>query len=271
VSPTANEAAIKKAFRQLALKYHPDQNHHNKQAEEMFKDINEAYAILSDAKARRLYDDTLEDTQAPVAAPVKTKSTATIGKNLIYRLNLTLDEGFRGGSKVIQYVRTIKGRRETASLTIEFPRGVRQEQKLRVRGAGESLTAPQKPGDLIVTIHLLPHAHFQLHGTDVILNVPLSPLDLLIKNFAIPTLQGPVALKPSDMPPISSSEVRIKNKGYPLSENGSTLGDLILRFSVEVPPQINENLKRSLMELKNQIPQTEAQKAFDKFLRSQNG
>ncbi|MBY0314149.1 MAG: DnaJ domain-containing protein [Bdellovibrionales bacterium] len=254
----------------MALKYHPDQNQNDKHAEAMFKDVNEAYAILSDAEARRAYDDSLEDTKAPVAPPVKTKSNATIGKNLIYRLNLTLDEGFRGGSKVIQYVRTTKGHRETSTLTIDYPRGVRQEQKLRVRGAGESLSAQQKPGDLIVTIHLLPHAHFQLHGTDIILNVPLSPLDLILKNLAVPTLQGPVALKASDMPPISSSEVRLKNKGYPLTENGSTLGDLILRFSVEVPVHINENLKRSLMELKNQIPQTEAQKAFEKFLRSQN-
>lgn len=253
----------------MALKYHPDQNQNNTRAEELFKDVSEAYEILSDALSRKNYDAQFLKTAATTAPSPKSKSAPTsTGKNLIYHLNLSLEEAFVGGSKVIKYVRTNGGQRETSTLTIDFPRGVRDEQKLRVRGAGESVSPQQAAGDLIVTLHLLPHSIFSLRGADVILTVPISPIDLILQQMVVPSLSGAVALKKSDFSFNPNAEIRIANRGYPITENSPSLGDLILRFSVEVPAQINENLRRSLEEIKKQLPATEAQSVFEKFLRS---
>jgi DnaJ-class molecular chaperone len=271
----SNQELIKKAFRRLAMKYHPDRNAHSAAAENLFKEVNEAYEILSDKDLRKSFHEFyLKHFAAPLAkASVKKTSTAApanlkMGKNLIYHLNVSFEDSIKGAEKKISYMRVVHGVRQTSSVDITVPAGIREGRKLRLRGAGESLSLQQTPGDLVVEIHVLPHPQYVFEGDDLILTVPLSPLDILLQDpISIPTPTGPVTIDKVDWKEIQTPTIRLKDRGFPTSENSKRRGDLFVRFMIEVPPRIEENLKKDLRQIKTALPKTKAQTEFDKLLR----
>lgn len=295
MDPRASQEHIKKAFRALALRHHPDQNKHSAASENLFKEINEAYKVLSDRAARAKFHDYyiehFEGTETdvntkstspstPVRPPIKpttksgktsikkTPAPAKVGKNLIYHLNITFEDALKGTDKKISYMRMIRGERQTANTTVSVPQGVRDGQKLRIRGAGESLTGQQTPGDLVVEVHYLPHPYFTLDGDDLIVSIPLSPIDILLQEpIIIPTPTGPVELNKLNWEEIKNPTLRLKDRGFPRSENPKGRGDLFVRFMIEVPSSIDENLKEQLRKIKRALPMTEAQIEFDRLSR----
>lgn len=268
---TATADEIKKAFRKLAHKYHPDKNAGDPTAENKFKDLTAAYSVLSDPFKKKDYDQIHFPQKTPKKAVSKptpaTKKPASSGKNLLYHLNLTLEEAFTGCEKTISYVRTINGSRKSSSVSVVIPRGLRDDKKLRVRGAGESLSPQQSPGDLIVHTHVLPHNHFVLDGNDILLKMPLSFIDLLTGDpINIPTLHGPVAAGPIQIDEFGTTSIQIEKKGFPQSENSSVFGDQYVRFIVDVPASLDENLKEKLRQIKKLLPISSWQKEIDQLL-----
>ena len=260
---------IKKAFRKLALKYHPDKNPGDSSSESKFKEITAAYSVLSDPFKRRDYDRVHFPPKAAgksaartkTAAPPASKRTSAPGKNLLYHLNVTLEDAFRGAKKTISYVRTVHGKKTTSHLEVTLPAGVRDQKKLRIRGAGESLNVQQLPGDLIVHVHLLPHKHYNLEGADILLKMPISWIDFLLKeSVTIPTLHGPLSQSVAAPDEFGVSSTQLMGKGFPTNENARTFGDQYVRFVVDVPQSLNENLKEKLREIKKSLPLSDWQK-----------
>jgi curved DNA-binding protein len=283
VAPDASAELIKKAFRKLALQHHPDHNGHSKAAEQLFKEVNEAYEILAEKDTRQSFHEYYlkhfaepETLTGSITKPARANATkmksepapAKMGKNLIYRLHITFEEAFKGAEKNISYMRMLHGSRQTSNVSITVPPGIRDGKKLRLRGAGESLNSQQMAGDLVVEVLLIPHPLFAFEENDLILTVPLSPLDILLQDpLTIPTPTGPVVLEKVDWNEIQNPTIRLKDRGFPTAENSKRHGDLFVRFMIEVPPSIEENLKKDLRQTKTALPKTKAQTEFEKLLR----
>ncbi len=272
LTPTASFDEIKKSFRKLALKYHPDKNPGDVASENKFKEINAAYSVLSDPFRKSDYDRVHFPPKPASKTPTKqsskqhtraaTKSpTITVGKNLLYHLNLTLEEAFSGALKTISYVRTVNGVKTTSHLDVTIPAGIRDSKKLRVRGAGESLSAQQRAGDLVVHIHILPHKYYILEGDDILLKMPVSWIDFLLKEpVVIPTLHGPIPLPIPKEDEFGVAGSKLEGRGFPVDEKSRHFGDQYIRFIVDVPTSLNENLKEKLRALKKDMPLSDWQK-----------
>lgn len=272
LSPTASFDEIKKSFRKLALKYHPDKNPGDAISENKFKEINAAYSVLSDPFKKSDYDrvhfppePATKQTPRPSSrstAKTSAKSAAvSVGKNLLYHLNLTLEDAFSGVTKSISYMRVVNGVKTTSHLEVTIPAGIRDAKKLRVRGAGESLSARQHAGDLVVQIHVLPHKFYILEGNDILLKMPVSWIDYVLKEpVTVPTLHGPLALSIPKEDDFGAAGAILEGKGFPIDEKSHRFGDQYIRFIVDVPSSLNENLKEKLRALKKDMPLSDWQK-----------
>ncbi|KIX84629.1 DnaJ C-terminal domain-containing protein [Thermus filiformis] len=248
VPRTATQEEIKRAYKKLARQYHPDVNK-SPDAEERFKEINEAYAVLSDPEKRRVYDQ-YGTTQAPPPPPPEGwdfsefevedfsdffqslfggglfggRRTRTRGRDLRAELPLSLEEAYRGGRRTVQ----VGGR----GVTVDIPPGVEDGAVLRLPGLG----APgNPPGDLLLVVRHLPHPVFRLEGKDVYatLDVP-APIAVVGGRVRAPTLDGPVEVT---IPPRTQTgrKLRLRGKGWP-GRGGR--GDMYLEVRVTIPEHL---------------------------------
>lgn len=293
VPKDASEADIKKAYRKLARKYHPDQNQDDPSAEQKFKDLSEAYAVLSDAEERQQYDAIramgsgarfsaggpggagspggagFEDLfgglfgQGARPGGGRRTSYSTGGSNIPPEFaDLFGGGGFGGGFGSAQ---PQKGADRTASTTISFagsingtviglrepsgevvevrvPAGVKDGQKIRVRGKGQPGAAGN--GDLMVTVNVTPHDFFVRDGNNIRIHVPVSfPEAALGATIEVPTLTADkVKLKvPAGTP--SGRTLRVKGRGVQTSKGN---GDLLVTIDVAVPSHLNKEAKAAV-------------------------
>ncbi len=260
VPKNATQEEIKRAYKRLARKYHPDVNK-SPEAEERFKEINEAYAVLSDPEKRRVYD-TYGTTGAPPPPPPGGYDFSGFdvgdfsdffqelfgpglfgfgrsrrGRDLRAELPLTLEEAFRGGEKWIE----VGGKR----FPVRIPPGVQEGTLLRLAGLGSG----NPPGDLLLTVRLLPHPRFRLEGQDLYatLDVP-APIAVVGGRVRVETLEGPLEVT---VPPRTQAgrKLRLRGKGFP---GPGGRGDLYLEVRVVVPEHLTpeeEALWRRLAEV----------------------
>ncbi|HLH68091.1 MAG TPA: DnaJ C-terminal domain-containing protein [Candidatus Dormibacteraeota bacterium] len=281
VPRTADEQQIKAAFRRLAMRYHPDRNPGDPSAAERFKEINEAYAVLSDPEKRRQYDRFGPDWQRFQGAGEG--SGAPFGGVHVEYRDLSpedLDDLFGGespfgslfhdlfgsgfrrpdtgarGSDVEAEVwisleeaftggsRTVetKGRRGHRLVQVEIPAGVRDGTRLRVAGQGERGPAG-RAGDLYLRVRIRPHPTFRREGDDLHVRVPV-PLDVAILGgeVLVPTLAGrQVALR---VPAGSQngSRLRLRGLGMPSLRDGRR-GDLYAELDLRLPEPLPPEAK----------------------------
>lgn len=289
VATTASPEEIKKAFRQLALKYHPDIHKNKKIAEELFKAISIAYKTLSDAESRFSYDSTLapasssiEDTQPGSKTPPSKKRrvpqthvAASSGRNLIYHLNISLEEAVRGCNKTISYVRTHHGKRVTASIAVPIPKSVNNGQKLRLRGAGESENSKQIAGDLIIHVHYIDHSFYSISEFDVILHVPISIAQWLLKEKVIvPTLYGKKEIRIPEADEFGHCVVELPGLGLPIKndinikKDQRRTGDMFVKMKVQSPPPLEASLRAEVTKLSKLLPKSKEEIIFEEFLKN---
>lgn len=285
IDTTASPDEIKKAFRKLAMQYHPDKNANNKAATEMFKMLNEANATLSDPEKRFEYDATLrasapEPTPRPSQSPTKTHAAqkrrvpqphvqSTPGRNLVYHLTVPLEDIFKGCKKTISFIRTIQGQRQSSTVVVDIPAGVVNGQKLRLRGAGESLSAKQPPGDLIVHVHYAEHPFFTVDESDLVVSVPISPLQWLLRDIiTIPTLHGKRDIAVPLEDEFGKIVVQVSGLGLPLKDDKKRFGDLFVKMKVQTPPPLSDSVRAEIRKLVKLLPKSKEETQYEEFLKT---
>ncbi|MGA0368246.1 MAG: molecular chaperone DnaJ [Kiritimatiellia bacterium] len=355
VSRAATKDEIKKAYRKLAVKYHPDKNPGDTAAEEQFKVATEAYEVLSDEDKRHKYDQFGHAAFGPgrggagaggfggvdLEEALRTfmgafgggggggsifenffgggggRESSNRGSDLRFDLEIDFEEAIFGSKRDLSYsvnvecdscngqgaapgskkstCSTCKGQgqvltsnglfhmRQTCptcggtgqtitnpcskckgsgqikgkrSITVRIPPGVETGSRLRVKGKGEGGLMGGAPGDLYVIMHVKPHAIFERHDMDLVLELPVSlETALLGGEVLVPTLEGTSKIKiPAGTQ--SGRMLRLKNKGVK-DPRGYGHGDIHIRVKVDVPTHLSWKSKKLVQELQSQLGETQ--------------
>jgi len=291
VTKDADAATIKKAYRKLARQLHPDQNPGDAKAEARFKDIGEAYAVLSDPEQRQQYDQlrAMAGGARFTAGGRGAGGTAGFedvfggmfgggangpGGRVRYSTGGAGGAGFEdilgglfGGAggfgaargpqrgtdltatTTLPFRTAVEG--STISLSVEgrtvnarIPAGVRDGQKIRLRGKGRPGDAGAPAGDLVITVHVEPHPVFSIDGDNLRVTVPVAFDEAALgATIDVPTLDGStVRVKvPAGTP--SGRTLRVKGKGVKTSKG---TGDLLVSVQVVVPQKLSAAAKEAV-------------------------
>jgi curved DNA-binding protein len=264
VERKASEDEIKKAYRKLARKYHPDVSK-EANAKEKFQELSEAYETLRDKEKRAAYDSLGsgfrqgQDFRPPpdwferfggggrsedlhgidlgelfesmgIFGRAQRRGgfgrrNAFPGEDYEVPVRLTLEEAASGTERTVQL--------ERGSFTARIPRGATDGQRLRLRGKGGPGVNGGPPGDLYLQIALEPHPLYRPNGHDLDLEVPLAPWEAALgAEIEVPTLDGRVKMK---VPPGSKGGQKLRLAGRGLPRPGGGAGDLYALLSIAVP------------------------------------
>ena len=271
------ENQIKIAFREQAKKYHPDINKQSVYSEERFKDINEAYRVLSNSTTKRKYDRMwnskvgrkkqkaqFEESkrekgsafseffnmffgETTTKTPEKeNKNVPVKGENIETEITVKLEDAYYGLEKKLS-LRTVKGQMKT--LSVKVPSGIRNGEKIRLLGQGKQGANGGKNGDLFIKINIEDNKKFKLQGCDILTNVYISPWEAALgKNINIESIEEKITLNiPAGIQ--SGEQIIIPNKGYKDGQGGR--GNLIAEIETVVPKQLTEEEKKLFEELQN--------------------
>ncbi|MFX1275605.1 MAG: DnaJ C-terminal domain-containing protein [Promethearchaeota archaeon] len=320
----ASKDEIKRAFRKLARKYHPDVNPDEPKTGEKFKEINEAYSILSDDKKREMYDkfgvvegdpdsyqqwgggiprggrvhrgpdgttyyysttgspggfdfseifgnggksrsnrgfggfDFFNDlgdifdvfTQQGTSSRVKNGgfgSRPIEGEDLRYDMEIDFMDAFNGGQRKISYKDPTTG--QQATLTVKIPRGIKDQQKLRLKGKGMPGMNGGPPGDLYINVNIKSHPSFKLEGDDIYTEKEIP--------FTTAVLGGKVDVKGIEKTlsvtvPAGTKDgslLRLKNQGF-YKTGSENRGNHLVEIKIKIPKKLNKEQRELLEKLK---------------------
>ncbi|MFX0188584.1 MAG: DnaJ C-terminal domain-containing protein [Candidatus Hodarchaeota archaeon] len=322
VDKNASKEEIKRAFRKMARKYHPDVNPDEPKSGEKFKEVNEAYSILSDDKKREMFDKfgvvdgdpsayqqwsggfpgggktyrspdgttyyystsgapsgfdfseifgshnksrsgsggfdffndlgDIFDVFSNRGGSTRARSSPfrnipREGDDLRYDMEIDFMDAFYGAEKRIQYRDPISG--QTQKLKVKIPRGIKDDQKLRLKGKGMPGENGGTPGDLYISVHVKKHPIFERSDDDlyVVQEVPFTTAALGGK-IVVPgiekTLNVTVPKGTND-----SSVLRLKDQGF-YKINSNQRGNLLIEIKIKVPNKLNKTQKELLDKLK---------------------
>lgn len=281
VSKSATTEEIKKAYRKLAVKYHPDKNQGNKAAEEKFKEANEANDVLSDPEKRKKYDELGENWkyyQGGNPPPnygftgrnrqQQYTSTEEGGDNFYdffesifgnrfssggrgrskgddYQTNVTisLEEAYMGTARLLE----VNGEK----LQMKFKPGTADGQNLRIKGKGGPAGKGGERGDIYVTVHISPHHHFERKGDDLYCEISIDLYTAILGGKAtVNTLKGPIQITiPKETE--NSKILRLKGLGMPKYGSTSDFGDIYAKVKLALPKNLTKEEIELFQQLKN--------------------
>jgi molecular chaperone DnaJ len=273
VSKDVSDADLKKAYRKLAKDNHPDLHPGDAAAEARFKDISEAYDVLSDAEQRREYDA----IRAMGGGARFQAGGQGAGFEDVFS-NLFGGGGFQGGgfpgfggfggfgpqrgqdlstTASINFIDSVNGTTvklnlRNESVSVKVPAGIQDGQKLKVKGKGQPSPNGGPAGDLVVTIKVKPHAVFTRDGDNIRVSVPVTYAEATLgATIEVPVLGGePVKLKVAPGTP-NGRTLRVKGKGV---QFGSRQGDLLATVEVMVPGHLPAKAKKLLEQFDAELP-----------------
>lgn len=267
-----NIEEIKQAFHSQAKKYHPDVNE-NQEAEERFKDINEAYRTLSNSSAKRKYDriwyshvgkkiEKQKDKEEresktdlwsllfganKVERKIKKESKIPEkGENVETQINVGIKQAFYGTNQKIS-LRTVEGKMKT--FDVKIPSGIRNGEKIRLIGQGKRGQNGGKNGDLLIKVNIQNSNIYKLYGYDIYTDLLITPWEAVLGTRAqIETIDGESKIYvPQGVE--SGEEIKIPQKGYKNGKGGR--GDLIAKIKIVVPKKPTKEEMEIYEKLKN--------------------
>ena len=253
ISKTSSQQEIKKAFRKKAMEFHPDRNKAS-DAEDKFKEINEANEVLSDENKRTKYDQyghaafegggqggfggfegfDINDIFSQFFGGGRSRNAPTKGDDYQMRMNIQFLESVTGKTIVQKMDKYVDGEVVKKEIEIEIPEGIKDGMSILVRDFGGKGRNAGPNGDLYIKVNVKPHHSFVREGYDVHLKVPVSILELIAeKSIRIPTIYGDVDLKLNSK--MQSDEViTIPRKGFKAIRQ-NYVGDMKVHLVFFVP------------------------------------
>lgn len=273
---------IKAAYREQAKLYHPDVNSESSFSEERFKDINEAYRVLSNSSSKRKYDRMWNNHAAKKTIKYeeskrgsgsafsdffnmffgelnenkieennetktkrKNKKVPVKGENVETSIDVSIEDAFYGVNKKIS-LRTIEGKMRT--FDVKIPAGIRDNEKIRLLGQGKAGQNGGSNGDLFIKINIEDDKRFKIKGYNLYTDLFLTPWEA-----ALGTRANVVGIDDESNIYIpggvqSGENITIQGKGYKDSKGGR--GDLIANIKVMVPKKLTDDEKEIFMKLK---------------------
>lgn len=290
VKRDASEKEIRQAYRRLARKYHPDVNPENKRAETRFKEINEAYEVLSKPENRQKYDrfgdkwkhaDQFATSEGePRTGPFRwhtsgqsfsgreapnmndfmreflqgrgfghtTADTRTRNSNarLERGIEVTLEEAFRGTSRLIQISGSLGLGSQDRRLEVKIPPGVDNGSRIRVRPEGNGTVE-----ELYLIVSVKAHTRFERHGEDLYTKVTVPLVDAALGGeVEVATLTDKLILS---IPPETQNgcSFRLSGKGMPILGSTNGEGSLFVTIQFDIPSGLSEREKELFRELRD--------------------
>ena len=158
---------------------------------------------------------------------------------------ITFEEAAKGCEKTISFVRRKNGKEDTAKLSITVPAGVRNGQRLKLKGEGDVGPKGSSSGDLYVIVNLQDHPLFRREENNIQMDLPISFVEAVLgTKIEIPTLLGKASLK---VPPGThpGQVFRLKNKGFP-DIGGYGNGDMLIKVIVDIPQDLSDADKKAI-------------------------
>ena len=277
IPKSASEVDIKKAYRKLARKHHPDLNPNNKEAENKFKAINEANEVLSDPEKRKKYDefgkdwkhaDEIKNAQQRQGRQNSNQqqnyqgfggdfsdffesmygSSANTGRQTKFRgqdlhaeLHMNLKEVYTSQQKTL----TVNGK----NIRLTFPAGIENEQIIKVNGHGTEGVNGGPNGDLYITFIITNDTKFKREGNNLYTTIDIDLYTALLGGEVIvDAFEGKVKLKINPETQ-SGTKVKLKGKGFPVYKKEQEFGDLVITYQVKLPTNLSDQEKELFSEL----------------------
>ena len=273
VQKGCSDDELKKAYRKVAKKYHPDLNVGDKLAEERIKDINEAYKTLSVPASKKKYDRIWNSRfgKKPKAfsgkaekgtilnmflgniekegknTQITSRGNSIKGENIETQISVSILEAFYGMEKTIA-LRTVDGKIKNLSVTI--PQGIQNGEKIRLIGQGKLGKNGGKNGDLLIKINIEDSKPFKLKGYDLYTDLLLTPWEAALgARTSVNSIDDETQIYiPQGIQ--SGERIKIPGKGY--KDAKGVRGDLIAEIKVVVPKRLSEQ-EKAMFEKLNEI------------------
>ncbi|WMJ72935.1 J domain-containing protein [Cytophagaceae bacterium ABcell3] len=278
VDRNASADEIKKAFRKTAVKYHPDKNPDNRQAEEKFKDANEAYKVLSDPEKRKQYDqygeywnlhgeqqkqwqqaggqqdfsdmfgnggyaDFFESFFNKSAGGGSGRRSSFRGQDLHAEIDISLEEAFHGAIRYFTH--------HGQSLSIKLKPGIKDGQTLKIKGKGAKGVQGGASGDLYIRINVLPHDRYERKGDDLHCSLHVDLYTAVLGGkVTFSAISGNLAV---NLPPETQNDkkLRLQGKGMPVYNTADAFGDLFITIKVDLPTNLSEEERALFRKLRS--------------------
>lgn len=262
VNKDADDGELKRAYREAARKYHPDLN---PEGSEQFKEINEAYAVLSDARQRSRYDKFGRDGEGGATGfgnvvnvveevlgdVLRRRRARQRGRDLRYTLEITFEEAVFGCTKTISVPTDPNSPTSpTREFSVAIPAGTKEGGVKLLHGDGEPGRGGLPAGDLHVIVRVKDHAVFRRDGFDVHSDVALTmPQAALGAVLEVGTVDGPVKMRIPEGTQ-TGKVFRIRGRGVPRGPGKSaTRGDHLAKVAVITPQNLSARQRELLEEL----------------------
>jgi len=261
----ASDADIKKAYRSLAMKHHPDRGGDEKK----FKDINQAYAYLTDPQKKQIIDmggDPNQQSQGfrnqsgpfefhfgsgnfeDIFSQFGFNRAQTRNKSFSISIEITLEDVVSGKS-ITAEVGIAGGKKKI--INIEIPPGIEHGQQIKYQGMGDHSIIGVKPGDLFVNIIVRPHPTFQRHGNNLFVEKTISVWDAILgTSIEIVTIDRKtlnITVPPSTQ---TDTVLNCKGEGVP-NMNTGVRGNMLIKIKVSIPENLNEQQIEKVKQLRS--------------------
>ena len=279
IDKKATPTEVKKAYRTLAKKNHPDKNLGDKRAEERFKLVNEANEVLGDAEKRKQYDELGENWQqnqqqnpnqqyqrgnqnqgfggnnqgdfsdffeqffSQQRGGSQQQNQSKKGGDYQAEMEISLQEAYSGTSRIIQL--------ENEKLRVTTKPGAYTDQQLRIKSKGAKGSSEANRGDLFVRIKVVENSKYIRKGNDLYETINVNLYDAILgSDTIIETFSGKLKIK-IEAGTQNGKSIRLKGKGMPVYEKSGTFGDFYIMIQIKIPEKLTEKQKELFEELKS--------------------